>query len=43
MAAAESDKDSGYSGLALPFICVCYLAQALLLLVMIGKSDSSPL
>jgi len=45
MAAAESDKDSGYSGLenhSISFF-VCYLAQTLLLLVVFDKSDSSPL
>lgn len=42
MAAAESDKDSGYSGLEnyyVTFFC-CYLPQTLLLLMLFDKSDS---
>lgn len=45
MATAESDKDSGYSGLENDCITffLCYLAQTLLLLVRFDESDSSPL
>ena len=45
MAAAESDKDSGYSGLEKHCITLflCCLAQTSLLLVMFDKTDSRPL